>query len=136
MPSPKLRASIAGRAYVAPTRSSPAANTRFSVVPANDPDLARVQEDLRASGDGAVGSNPFKHGQLIDVDFNEGLEQTIPHQLGGPAPGFIVVDIGGLAAVVMRDDTTTAFPINEARADSHIKLRASSACRAKVWVWR
>lgn len=139
MASGKLKAAIAGRPYVRPAASVPATTARFGVVP-QDPDLARVQEDLRASGGAGgnkLGQSPFETGQIIDVDFSEGLDQTIPHQLGGEARGFVVVDkVCDIAVDIVRDDDTTASPINASRAATHIKLRASAACKAKIWVWR
>lgn len=139
MPSGKVKAAIAGRAYVRPSSSAPAATTRFGVVPA-DPDLARVQEDLRASGGkggNKLGQSPFETGQIIDVDFGKGLDQTIPHQLGGEMKGFVVCDkVSDIAVDIVRCDDTTTVATNPARAESHIRLLASSACKAKIWVWR
>lgn len=139
MPSGKVKAALAGRQYTRPTSAAPAATTRFGVVP-EDQDLVRVQEDLRASGGGGGGGGPFDHGQLIEVTFDtatNGLDQTIPTKLGGPAAGFIVVDkVCDVAVDIVRDDYTTSSPINNAREESHIKLRASAACKTKIWVWR
>lgn len=145
MPSGKLKAAVAGRTYVPTYGTAPAATTRFGVVP-TDPELARVQEDLRAAGGGsggALGESPFKTGQILTVNFHPiasgggGLEQTIPHQLGGTIRGFVVCDkVCDTAVDIVRDDDTTTTPINAARSATHIKLRASSACVAKIWVWR
>lgn len=139
MASGKVKAAVAGRAYVRPSASAPAATTRFGVVPA-DPDLARVQEDLRASGGkggNKLGQSPFATGQIIDVDFGKGLDQTIPHQLGGEVRGFIVCDkVSNAAADIVRCDDTTTIATNASRAESHIRLIASVACKAKIWVWR
>lgn len=140
MPSGKFKAARDGRPYAPPRSSAPASTTRFGLVP-TDPELARVQEDMRAgSGPGggtADGTSPFKHGQVIEVDFADGLNQTVPTQLGGPAAGFVIVDkVGDAVADILRDDDTTTDPINPARSDSHIKLRASAICRVKLWVWR
>lgn len=140
MASGKVKAALAGRQYARPASAAPAATSRFGVVP-KDQDLVRVQEDLRASGDGGGGgSGPFSHGQLIEVTFDtstNGLDQTIPTKLGGPAAGFIVVDkVCDIAVDIVRDDYTTSSPIINTREESHIKLRASSACKTKIWVWR
>ena len=139
MPSAKLKAAMAGRPYVRPSFAAPAATARFGVVP-KDPDLARVQEDLRASGGkggSKLGQSPFETGQIIDVDFGEGLDQTIPHQLGGAAKGFVVCDkVSDIAVDIVRCDDTTTVSIDAARAESHVRLIASSACKAKIWVWR
>lgn len=140
MASGKVKAAVAGRKYARPSPSAPASTTRFGIVP-KDHDLARVQEDIRAGtgrGGGGSGESPFKTGHLIDVTFTATtLDQTISTQLGGAVAGFIVVDkVCDIAVDIVRDDDTTASPINASRSESHIKLRASSACKVKIWVWR
>ena len=112
---------------------------RFSVVP-DDPKLARMQEDERAADDHENQGTPFREGMLLEIDFNDNLMQTVPHKLGGPVSGFILCDIvpktSGGAITIFREDETSTDKIDFSRAQTHVKFRATSGCKTKLWVWR
>lgn len=138
MPSKKVVAAVLGKvAPVSKPKDGGSSSVRFSVVP-DDPKLARVQEDLRAQSDNAFKGTPFKEGKLIELDFANGLEQTVPHGLRGPIAGFIVCDLVGVSAAVavFREDEQSSAAVEFGRSDTHVKFRATGSCQAKIWVWR
>jgi hypothetical protein len=143
MPSPKVKTAVSGKNVVAPVYSGRESTVRFSTVP-TDPDLARAQEDMRAAGGPGGGGNsesPFRHGNLVEFDFAEGLEQIRPHNLGGPCKGFIVVDLIRSSAatevsIYRSEFDSGANPVNAGQTNSHIALRATDVCQATVWVWK
>ncbi len=139
MPSPKVKTAVTGRVVAPPQYNGRESTVRFSTVPV-DPDNARMQEDMRAAGKGGGSGTPFAHGALVTFDFNEGLQQIKPHNLGGPCKGFIVVDLQRNAATevsIYRSEFDSGTnPVNSGQTNSHIALRATDACLATVWVWR
>lgn len=133
MPSSKVKAAVVGKAEQQSRRSSEKSSVRFSITPENE-ETVRLQEDLRAALDEQLRDSPFKSGNLIEVDFTDTQTQEIAHGLNAPAKGFILVDLVK-SATIRREDETSTNKINFSRAKTHIKLIASAACKAKIWVW-
>ena len=135
MPSRKVLSAVTGQTdspFVMP-RGTPSA-VRFSTKPEDDKD-ARLQEDLKASVDGLLKGTPFQNGTILEITFTtDSLTQGVPHHLGAPAKGFIVIDIIGNAAIYRSDElgpTAVLMP----RGKTIIRLTATAPCKAKVWVW-
>jgi hypothetical protein len=138
MPGPKVKAASLGKALrEVVARTSPASAVRFATTP-TDPDLAKMQEDLRAAVGGVGGGkNPFSQGALLELDFADGLDQTVPHKLGGEVSGFIIVDmVADSPTVIVRRTASSLTPIEFGREPTHVRFVASAVCQAKLWVWR
>lgn len=133
MPSSKVQSAVVGKPEQQSRRSYEKSPVRFSLVPEDEATI-RLQEDLRAALDEQLRNSPFKSGTLLTIDFTDEQTQELAHSLNAPVKGFIVADLVG-AATIRREDETSANQINFARAKTHIKLVASAACKAKVWVW-
>lgn len=136
MPSRKVTAAVEGKALYATRTSSAKTRVRESVVP-KDPDVARLQEDVRQLGDGLLKNTPFGDGRIIEGTFPDANASDIEHGLGSPARFFFVVELTPLTfppaapPVVYRAESPTA-----GRADTHIRLAATEPCRVKLWVSR
>lgn len=138
MPSAKMMAALRGGAVLKPQQGPTASAVRWGTAPQDETE-ARHQEDQRALAENIKKQNPFGEFSIIDVDFFDGLQQEIEHKLGGPAKGAFPVQLVGNAgslSVFMEPELHGGAPIDHNRAHTHVKLRATLACRAKVLVWR
>lgn len=94
------------------------------------PSAETVQESVDDAFRKVVGM-PVNEARIIEIDFNDGLTQTIKHGLSGACRGFIVMDMRNTFASIVRSDVD-----NERLRDTHIKITASSAINAIIMVWR
>ena len=139
MPSPKVMAAEVNRKLQVTRRDNPSTKARQGFV-SDDPEITRLQEDMRAQSDKMLKGTPFREGTILTIDFNDAITQVLPHRLGGPAQGFIVVKLeyAGTAAVSIFQEKlgVSTTDVDFSQRDTHIKLRASDVCKAKIWVWR
>jgi hypothetical protein len=140
MPSRKVEAAAVGKRATRTSQPKGRTAARFGTVP-SDPERAREQEDRRAESDQALQGTPWKNGVLLDVEFSGGaggLTQVIAHNLGGKAQGIVICDMQALVPLttIVHEPATDNPDSQYARTDTHIKLNATSACKAKVWIWR
>lgn len=137
MPSRKVAAAAAGLSPRPLQQSSVRNNVRYGIVP-KDPELARVQEDMRVQNEKLLEGTPFRNGTLVEVDFNGTDIEEVQHKLGGPAKGFIVVDlIGGTSGpITIVRAPTSSLQTGAGRDDTHMSLYATDGCRATLWIWR
>lgn len=99
--------------------------------PTANPEVRLLKDDVSQAFRNQNKQVPFMNGVLLDVTFTagSGLVQTVAHKLDGACRGAWVVDIDGLAVVYRQNATGN-------QANTHVRLVASGACKAKVWVWR
>jgi len=137
MPSRKVLAAQAGRGVVPLVQSGGKSAVRFAVMPEDDK-AAREQEDRRAESDQQFAGTPFKSGKVHTVVFdNATLTKSVAHSLSRPAQGFIVVDLlaNDPTTTIVRDNPTFSTAGTYQRQNTHITLRSSHPCTAKVWIW-
>lgn len=106
-----------------------------------DPEVVALQRDMRDAFDALLLGTPFRHGNLLTVTFTSGagLTQEVEHKLGGEAKGAWPVDVvtsvsGDIS--IFRETVSSFDAGGGARAKTHVRLRATQACVAKIWVWR
>lgn len=137
MPSDKVLEAVTGRKIQKgrPMRSKQTVPPLFR--PA-DPQVAQLQDDVRDGVDSLVSNTPFKDGKIVEVEFTTVERKNFAHGLSGEAKGFLIVDLTGTTAAVslIRETLTSADPLPAALRNTHIRIRATGACKAKLWVWR
>jgi hypothetical protein len=99
------------------------------------PGIARAlqsMQDAIARAIAIVRAIPFASGNMIQgVQFSVGTMIALPHGLGRPWRGYMVVNVSGAGYGTFRQ-------IPQARADletNAIGLVSSATCVADVWVW-
>lgn len=77
---------------------------------------------------------PWTEGNTLTVTFTGAtLDQTIAHKLSGPLKGAMILDLFEVSGVDRVARYKVAAPVSE---NTHVRLVASGACVAQVWVWR
>lgn len=95
-----------------------------------DKDITLLQQDISAAFEDDALGTPWAVGRVIELNFTAStLQQTVPTLLDGEAKGFVVVDKNAAEHVYRLPTTLT-------QKATHVRLVATGAVVAKVWVWR